>query len=136
MFIPNHLHLLVKGYVKNPPRSEEILNNWFKELVDKVRMKVVDGPTSVYVNDPGNEGITGTVTLATSHSSIHGGDGQDPAMFQFDIYSCSEFSPEEVLGHINEHFDLQEAYWSFIDRNHDKFHEINSGKYVSEVVSN
>ena len=114
MFIPNHLHLLVKGYVKNPPRSEEILNNWFKELVDKVRMKVVAGPTSVYVNEP----------------------GQDPAMFQFDIYSCSEFSPEEVLGHINEHFDLQEAYWSFIDRNHDKFHEISSGKYVSEVVSN
>ena len=136
MFIPNHLHLLVKGYVKNPPRSEEILNNWFKELVDKVRMKVVAGPTSVYVNEPGNEGITGTVTLATSHSSIHVWDGQDPAMFQFDISSCSEFSPEEVLGHINEHFDLQEAYWSFIDRNHDKFHEISSGKYVSEVVLN
>jgi S-adenosylmethionine/arginine decarboxylase-like enzyme len=136
MFIPNHLHLLVKGYVKNPPRSEDILNNWFKELVDKVRMKVVAGPTSVYVNEPGNEGITGTVTLATSHSSIHVWDGQDPAMFQFDIYSCSEFSPEEVLGHINEHFDLQEAYWSFIDRNHDKFHEISSGKYVSEVASN
>ena len=136
MFIPNHLHLLVKGYVKNPPRSEEILNNWFKELVDKVRMKVVAGPTSVYVNEPGNEGITGTVTLATSHSSIHVWDGQDPAMFQFDIYSCSEFSPEEVLGHINEHFDLQEAYWSFIDRNHDKFHEISSGKYVSEVSLN
>lgn len=136
MFIPNHLHLLVKGYVKNPPRSEEILNNWFKELVDKVRMKVVAGPTSVYVNEPGNEGITGTVTLATSHSSIHVWDGQDPAMFQFDIYSCSEFSPKEVLGHINEHFDLQEAYWSFIDRNHDKFHEISSGKYASEVVLN
>lgn len=136
MFIPNHLHLLVKGYVKNPPRSEEILNNWFKELVEKVRMKVVAGPTSVYVDDPGNEGITGTVTLATSHSSIHVWDVQDPAMFQFDIYSCSEFSPEEVLGHINEHFDLQEAYWSFIDRNHDKFHEISSGKYVSEVVLN
>jgi S-adenosylmethionine/arginine decarboxylase-like enzyme len=134
MFIPNHLHLLVKGYVKNPPRSEEILNNWFKELVDKVRMKVVAGPTSVYVDEPGNEGITGTVTLATSHSSIHVWDAQDPAMFQFDIYSCSEFSPEEVLGHINEHFDLQEAYWSFIDRNHDKFHEISSGKFVSKVV--
>jgi S-adenosylmethionine/arginine decarboxylase-like enzyme len=124
----------VKGYVKNPPRSEEILNNWFKELVDKVRMKVVAGPTSVYVDEPGNEGITGTVTLATSHSSIHVWDAQDPAMFQFDIYSCSEIGPEEVLGHINEHFNLQEAYWSFIDRNHDKFHEISSGKYVSEVV--
>lgn len=132
MFIPNHLHLLIKGYIKNPPKKEEILNNWFKELVEKVRMKVVAGPTSVYVNEPGNEGITGTVTLATSHASIHIWDAQDPAMFQFDIYSCSEFTPKEVLEHINEHFDLKEAYWSFIDRNSNVFYEISSGTYSSE----
>lgn len=133
MFIPNHLHLLMKGYVKNPPKSEEILNDWFEKLVEKVRMKVVAGPTSVYVNDPGNEGITGTVTLATSHASIHVWDAQNPAMFQFDIYSCSEFTPEEVLNHINEHFELQSAFWSFIDRNSNTFYEISSGEYVSEV---
>lgn len=133
MFIPNHLHLLVKGYVKNPPKSEEVLNNWFKELVEKVRMKVVAGPTSVYVNEPGNEGITGTVTLATSHASIHVWDASDPAMFQFDIYSCSEFSPEEVLEHINEHFDLKRAYWSFIDRNSNIFYEIKSGEYGTSI---
>ena len=91
MFIPNHLHLIVKGTFKTPPKSEEVLNDWFKRLVEKVRMVVVAGPTSVYVNEPGNEGITGTVTLATSHSSIHVWDQLDPAMFQFDIYSCKEF---------------------------------------------
>ena len=134
MFIPNHLHLLIKGYVKNPPKSEEILNNWFKELVEKVRMKVVAGPTSVYVNEPGNEGITGTVTLATSHGSIHVWDGQDPAMFQFDLYSCSEFTPQEVLNHIDEHFLLEKAYWSFIDRNSNVFFEISSGEYDREAL--
>lgn len=133
MFIPNHLHLLMKGYLKNPPKSEEILNDWLEKLVEKVRMKVVAGPTSVYVNDPGNEGITGTVTLATSHASIHVWDAQNPAMFQFDIYSCSEFTPEEVLNHINEHFKLESAFWSFIDRNSNIFFEISSGEYVSEV---
>lgn len=133
MFIPNHLHLLMKGYLKNPPKSEEILNDWLEKLVEKVRMKVVAGPTSVYVNDPGNEGITGTVTLATSHASIHVWDAQNPAMFQFDIYSCSEFTPEEVLNHINEHFKLESAFWSFIDRNSNIFYEISSGEYVSEV---
>ena len=122
--------------MKTPPKTEKTLNIWFTQLVQNVGMKVVAGPTSVYVKEPGNEGITGTVTLATSHASIHVWDNENPAMFQFDIYSCSEFSPKEVLGHINEHFDLQEAYWSFIDRNHDKFHEISSGKYVSEVVLN
>lgn len=116
MFTPNHLHLLVKGHMKNPPKSEEILNQWFKELVNKVRMVVVAGPTSVYVDEPGNEGITGTVTLATSHAAIHVWDKQDPAIFQFDIYSCSCFEASEVIEHLNK-FDLTDCEWLFIDRN-------------------
>jgi len=116
MFTPNHLHLLVKGHIKNPPKSEEILNQWFKELVNKVRMVVVAGPTSVYVDEPGNEGITGTVTLATSHAAIHIWDKQEPAMFQFDIYSCSCFEASEVIEHLNE-FELVDCEWLFIDRN-------------------
>ena len=116
MFIPNHLHLIVKGTFKTPPKSEDLLNDWFKRLVEKVRMVVVAGPTSIYVNEPGNEGITGTVTLATSHSSIHVWDQLDPAMFQFDIYSCSCFSAEEVLAHLDE-FGLIEYEWIYIDRN-------------------
>lgn len=132
MFVPNHLHLLVKGYITNPPQSEEILNQWFRELVNKVGMVVVAGPTSVYVNETGNEGITGTVTLATSHASIHVWDAQQPAMFQFDLYSCSDFTPDQVLNHINEHFNLQSAIWQFIDRNNDEFKLIDSGKWVAE----
>jgi len=129
IFIPNHLHLLVRGYIKNPPKTEESLNTFFKELVNKVRMKVVAGPTSVYVNDPGNEGITGTVTLATSHSSMHVWDNVNPAMFQFDLYSCSTFSPKEVLNCINDFFKLEKANYIFIDRNTDEFFELEKGSY-------
>jgi S-adenosylmethionine/arginine decarboxylase-like enzyme len=132
MFVPNHLHLLVKGYITNPPKSEAVLNQWFKELVNKVGMVVVAGPTSVYVDEPGNEGITGTVTLATSHASIHVWDAIHPSMFQFDLYSCSEFTPEQVLNHINEHFNLQSATYQFIDRNDMEFKLIDSGKWVAE----
>jgi S-adenosylmethionine/arginine decarboxylase-like enzyme len=132
MFVPNHLHLLVKGYITNPPKSEEILNQWFRELVNKVGMVVVAGPTSVYVNELGNEGITGTVTLATSHASIHVWDAIHPSMFQFDLYSCSEFTTEQVLNHINEHFNLQSATYQFIDRNDMEFKLIDSGKWLAE----
>ena len=132
MFVPNHIHLLVKGYINNPPKSEETLNQWFRELVNKVGMVVVAGPTSVYVNELGNEGITGTVTLATSHASIHVWDAIDPSMFQFDLYSCSDFTPEQVLNHINENFNLQSATWQFIDRNSDEFKLIDSGKWEAE----
>jgi S-adenosylmethionine/arginine decarboxylase-like enzyme len=132
MFVPNHLHLLVKGYITNPPKSEEVLNQWFRELVNKVGMVVVAGPTSVYVNELGNEGITGTVTLATSHASIHVWDAIHPSMFQFDLYSCSDFTPEQVLNHINEHFNLQSATYQFIDRNDMEFKLIDSGKWLAE----
>ena len=115
-FIPNHLHLLVRGYVQNPPKDEDVLNQWLRSLVERVRMVVVAGPTSVYVNEPGNEGITGTVTLATSHAAIHVWDAQDPAFFQFDIYSCSQFSSDEVLDHFDQ-FGLISCEWMYIDRN-------------------
>jgi S-adenosylmethionine/arginine decarboxylase-like enzyme len=132
LFIPDHLHLLVKGYIKSPPQTEKVLNEWLEQLVEKVGMKVVAGPTSVYVNEPGNEGITGNVTLATSHSSIHVWDAQNPAMFQFDLYSCSQFTPDQVLEHINEWFSLETAYWSFIDRNGETFFEIDNGVWKRE----
>ena len=129
MFVPNHLHLLVKGYIKTPPKTEKVLNIWFTQLVNNVGMKVVAGPTSVYVDEPGNEGITGTVTLATSHASIHVWDAEKPAMFQFDLYSCSEYTPQQVLSHIDEWFGLESATWQFIDRNTNEFIVIDSGKY-------
>jgi S-adenosylmethionine/arginine decarboxylase-like enzyme len=122
----------VKGYITNPPKSEEVLNDWLRELVSKVGMVVVAGPTSIYVNEPGNEGITGTVTLATSHASIHVWDALELPMFQFDLYSCSEFTPDQVLRHINEYFDLQSATWQFIDRNTDEFILLSSGKWMAK----
>ena len=130
MFTPNHLHLLVKGNIKTPPKTEKLLNIWFGQLVNNVGMKVVAGPTSVYVNEPGNEGITGTVTLATSHASIHVWDMDNPPMFQFDLYSCSEFTAKQVLDHIDDWFGLIEAHYQMIDRNGNDFRIIDSGHFI------
>lgn len=129
MFIPNHLHILIKGYMNIPPKKEEVLNAFLKSLVERVRMKVVAGPTSIYVDEPGNEGITGTVTLATSHGSIHVWDAKSPAMFQFDLYSCSDFKPEEILSELNKWFDIQDTYWVMIDRNQNQFFELDKGLF-------
>ena len=135
MFVPNHLHLLVKGYIKTPPKTEKTLNIWFTQLVQNVGMKVVAGPTSVYVDEPGNEGLTGTVTLATSHASIHIWDNMNPAMFQFDLYSCSNFTPQQVLNHMDDWFGLQEAHWQFIDRNGIEFYTLDSGNFKKGLKS-
>jgi S-adenosylmethionine/arginine decarboxylase-like enzyme len=116
--------------MSNPPKEEARLNEFFKSLVNKVRMVVVAGPTSVYVNEVGNEGITGTVTLATSHSSIHVWDAQNPSMFQFDLYSCSCFTAEEVLEELNSWFQLESANWIMLDRNGEDFVSAGAGQWT------
>jgi len=115
-FEPFHQHLLIKGYFENPPKETLVLNQWFTDLVHRVDMEVVAGPTSVYVDFPGNEGLTGTVTLATSHASIHIWDAEHPYMFQFDIYSCKCFDLETVKDHLDQ-FGLLAGDWMMIDRN-------------------
>lgn len=115
-FNPYHQHLLMKVWVIKPPRDVESINKWFVDLVHKVKMEVVAGPTSVYVDYPGNEGLTGTVTLATSHASIHIWDHEEPAMIQFDIYSCKCFTFEDVFEQFKEWIPLK-AEWVMIDRN-------------------
>ena len=132
MFSPNHLHLLVKGYILKTTKDEQVLNKWLSELVTKVGMNVISGPTSIYVYELGNEGITGTVVLSTSHAAVHIWDKENPSLIQFDLYSCKDFDPDIVLNHIDEMFDLEKGYWSFIDRNGDTFYEISNGKYNKE----
>jgi len=115
-FTPFHQHLLVKCWVKNPPRTEAEVNRWLINLVHTVGMKVVAGPTSVHVSEPGNEGVTGTITLATSHASIHVWDALDPALIQFDIYSCKCFELKQVMDCFND-WEIVNYDWIMIDRN-------------------
>jgi S-adenosylmethionine/arginine decarboxylase-like enzyme len=115
-FVPYHQHLLMKIWVQTPPKRVSDLNQWFIQLVHKVRMEVVAGPTSVYIDAPGNEGLTGTVTLATSHASIHIWDRNDPPMVQFDIYSCKSFGLDDVLTQF-EPWGIVKVEWVMIDRN-------------------
>jgi S-adenosylmethionine/arginine decarboxylase-like enzyme len=116
MFVPYHQHLLVKAFCKSPIKSETDLNQWFKDLVKKVGMVVVAGPTSIYIDEDGNEGITGTVTLATSHASIHIWDALETPMLQFDIYSCKKYDIQTVIDHLDA-MDLVSFDWMMIDRN-------------------
>ena len=110
-----HKHVLIKASVKNPPKEEAVLNTWFKELVEEIKMNVCIEPRSRYVNAVGNRGITGIVGIETSHCSMHVWDEMDPGIIQMDVYSCAEYDPETVLKKLNE-FTLVEYEIMFIDR--------------------
>jgi len=49
------------------------------------------------VSEEGNRGLTAVVMIETSHIAIHIWDETSPALVQCDVYSCAEFSSNEVL---------------------------------------
>jgi hypothetical protein len=51
-------------------------------------------------------------------------------MFQFDLYSCSCFTAEEVLEELDSWFQLELADYIMIDRNGKDFAEIERGEWA------
>ena len=95
--MPIHKQLIIRAEVNRPLTSEKELKKWLKKLVKKIDMKIIKGPYAAYVSKEGNRGLTGIVMIETSHVSIHIWDEIKPALVQCDVYSCAEFSTNEVL---------------------------------------
>ena len=95
--MPKHKHLIIRAEVNRPLKGEKETKQWLRKLVKKIDMKIIKGPFAGYVTKEGNRGITGVVMIETSHIAIHVCDETLPALVQCDVYSCAEFSSNEVL---------------------------------------
>ena len=95
--MPVHKHLIIRAEVNHPPMTEKYVRLWLRKLVRKIDMNIIKGPYASYVNKEGNRGVTGVVMIETSHIAIHVWDEMSPALGQWDVYSCAEFSSNEVL---------------------------------------
>jgi len=95
--VPKHKHLIIRAEVNRPLKGEKETKQWLRKLVKKIDMKIIKGPFAGYVTKEGNRGVTGVVMIETSHIAIHVWDETLPALVQCDVYSCAEFSSNEVL---------------------------------------
>ena len=95
--MPQHKHLIIRAEVKRPLKTEKETKQWLRKIVKKIDMKIIKGPYASYVSKEGNRGITGIVMIETSHIAVHVWDETTPALVQCDVYSCAEFSSNEVL---------------------------------------
>ena len=95
--MPVHKHLIIRAEVNRPLVTEKSVRKWLRNLVKKIDMNIIKGPYAAYVSKEGNRGVTGIVMIETSHISIHVWDENKPALVQCDVYSCAEFSSNEVL---------------------------------------
>jgi S-adenosylmethionine/arginine decarboxylase-like enzyme len=117
-----HHHMLLSGVVQNvpkndidriPPFATKVVEDWLTELVNKIKMKILIPAKAEYCFTKGNEGVTGIVCLETSHASVHFWNRDNS--FKFDLYSCAEFSTDQVLNHF-EPFGLTYYQMLLVDR--------------------
>lgn len=114
----DHKHLLLRAEVNNCPSEESLheILEWMKNLISKIDMKLMQGPSVTYVDQPGNRGITSMALIETSHIVIHIWDEKSPGLVQLDIYSCKEFNLDTVIQHVNEYFDVDNMQYKYLDR--------------------
>ena len=111
-----HKHLIVRAEVSRPPMDEEQLTEWMKEFVESINMKIFMGPYVKYCSMPGNRGITAVAIIETSHIAMHIWDEVNPALMQFDVYSCGEFDVEKICNKIKKDFNIQKIEYKFLNR--------------------
>ena len=114
-----HKHLIIRAEAVSPPMDEEFLRRWLEKFIKEIGMKVMMGPYVKYSNIIGNRGITGAAIIETSHIVMHVWDEPDPALLQFDVYSCGEFDPETICDKIKKDFNTTKIEYKFLDREHD-----------------
>ena len=130
-----HKHLIVRAEAKNPPMDVAVLRKWFQKFINEIGMKVMMGPYIKYSHIVGNRGITGAAIIETSHIVMHVWDEPDPALLQFDVYSCGEFDPETICNKIKKDFNTTKIEYKFLDREHD-LQEIHTLTYTDPIVKN
>jgi S-adenosylmethionine/arginine decarboxylase-like enzyme len=104
--MPLHNHLLLNGWTLNAPKEEQFVIDWMRNLVEKIDMKVIQGPYASYVTAEGNRGLTAVVMIETSHIAMHIWDEEVPSRIQFDLYTCGELPTKKILDDMEENLGL------------------------------
>lgn len=123
-----HKHLLVNAKVNNPIATEQEGIDFLTNLVNQIDMKVIKGPFASYVDKDGNKGLTAIVMIETSHIAFHIWDEIDPALIQFDLYTCGKLDLDKVMSIFKQTFNVVEMEYVLYDREHG-FVEEASGKW-------
>jgi S-adenosylmethionine/arginine decarboxylase-like enzyme len=111
-----HLQQIIIGEITKPPTDVEVVKQFMRDLVESIGMKRLIEPQAVYVEVAGNKGMTSCVLIETSHIAWHVWDEQSPSLLQFDLYTCGNLDPEQVLGIVTDFFGLTNYSMKVFDR--------------------
>ena len=113
-----HKHLIVRADIGWSPKEVDLnkVSDWIRSLIKKIQMKLLAGPYTTYVNEKGNKGMTSVAIIETSHIALHIWDETNPGLMQLDVYSCADFSPQDVFDEVEKMFDTKKIEYKFLDR--------------------
>lgn len=117
-----HKHLIVDAFITNPPTNEADMKAFLVDIIESIGMTVATltdnqpNPIAWYCAEEGNEGMTATAILTTSHIALHVWDNVSPAELHFDLYSCSDFDAQAIVQKLVEKFGLYKASCTVRDR--------------------
>lgn len=125
-----HQHIIIRAEILNPPQESDtdMMNNWFKDLIESIEMKILMGPYTVYSNMIGNRGFTGICAIETSHIALHVWDEDVPGVLQLDVYTCAHLDLNVVVKKLQQFIPTKIEY-CFIDRD-DDLEILNQGTIV------
>ncbi len=117
-----HMHMTVNAHIdrKFLELPKEKAQAFVDELMKVTGMKPL-GPlnwsSAVDLDFPGQSFVQ---MITTSHSSLHffrddEGEGANNELY-FDLYSCKDFDPEELVGLIDKHFGIVEWHGVLYNR--------------------
>lgn len=112
-----HKHLIVRAEVRDPPKDPSWAEQWVKELVEKIGMKIMLGPYAKYSTMAGNRGLTVVSIIETSHVVLHSWDESNPSLIQLDVYTCGPFNPKIIFEELKV-FDPVKVEYKYLDREH------------------
>lgn len=125
-----HKHLILRGEVANTPLLQDLhfLRSWTSSLIEAIGMEILIPPQAAYCDKVNNRGATVLAGLTTSSLTLHIWDDTDPAVLQFDLYSCKSFLIDDVLSKINV-FSLGRYEYYLLNRDQYMSHTQRIGLY-------
>ena len=108
-----HKHLVFTGVSPYPPRDPNYIKDCMLQIVEEADMEVFMPPQAKYCDDPTNAGVTGTVVITTSHSSVHIWDN---GLVQADLYSCKDFDVDHIAEVFKKLFLCEDYDMKVFDR--------------------
>ncbi len=112
------LHVMIDLYHCNPAllQYEAFLLRVLEDYPDLIHMDKVSPAIlrDIKTNNPLDDGVSGFVIIATSHVSLHAWPPY--GMVNLDIFSCEEFSVNQVVGFAKTRFQTEDVEVHAVER--------------------